>query len=124
MSNLINDPKLISAMQELGRGMKSPSDLAQLSRELLKITVEASLNAGMDGHIGYEKHSPDGYNTGNSRNGYNRKTLKGEHGVIEIETPRDRNGSFEPVFVAKNQTRLTKFDDQILLLYAKGTCDL
>lgn len=120
MSNLINDPKLISAIQELGRGLKSPSDLAKLSRELLKITVEASLNAEMDNHIGYEKHSPDGYNTGNSRNGYNRKTLKGDHGAIEIETPRDRNGSFEPVFVAKNQTRLTKFDDQILLLYAKG----
>jgi transposase-like protein len=120
MSDLIKDPKLISAMQELGRGLKSPSDLAKLSRELLKITVEASLNAEMDHHIGYEKHSPNGYNTGNSRNGYNRKTLKGDHGAIEIETPRDRNGSFEPVFVAKNQTRLTKFDDQILLLYAKG----
>jgi putative transposase len=120
MSDLIKDPKLISAVQELGRGLKSPSDLAKLSRELLKITVEASLNAEMDDHIGYAKHSPDGYNSGNSRNGYNRKTLKGEHGAIEIETPRDRNGSFEPVFVAKNQTRLTKFDDQILLLYAKG----
>jgi putative transposase len=120
MSDLIKDPKLISAMQELGRGLQSPSDLAKLSRELLKITVEASLNAEMDDHIGYAKHSPDGYNSGNSRNGYNRKTLKGEHGAIEIETPRDRNGSFEPVFVAKNQTRLTKFDDQILLLYAKG----
>jgi transposase-like protein len=120
MSDLIKDPKLISAMQELGRGLKSPSDLAKLSRELLKITVEASLNAEMDSHIGYEKHSPDGYNTGNSRNGYNRNTLKGEHGSIAIETPRDRNGSFEPVFVAKNQTRLTKFDDQILRLVAKG----
>ena len=108
MSDLIKDPKLISAMQELGRGLKSPSDLAKLSRELLKITVEASLNAEMDDHIGYAKHSLDGYNSGNSRNGYNRKTLKGDHGAIEIETPRDRNGSFEPVFVAKNQTRLTE----------------
>ena len=120
MSDLIKDPKLILAMQELGRGLKSPSDLAKLSREILKITVQASLNAEMDEHIGYTKHSPDGYNSGNSRNGYNRKTLKGDHGEIEIETPRDRNGSFEPVFVAKNQTRLTKFDAQILLLYAKG----
>ena len=51
MSDLINDPNLISAMQELGRGLKSPSDLAQLSRELLKITVEASLNAEMDAHV-------------------------------------------------------------------------
>jgi putative transposase len=120
MSDLIKDPKLISAMQELGRGLKSPSDLAQLSRELLKINIEASLNAEMDAHLGYNKHAPEGYNSGNSRNGYNRKTLKGEHGTVEIETPRDRNGCFEPVFVAKNQTRLTQFDDQILMLYAKG----
>ena len=120
MNDIIKDPKLILAMQELGKGLKSPSDLAKLSREILKITVQASLNAEMDEHIGYSKHSPEGYNSGNSRNGYNRKTLKGDHGEIEIDTPRDRNGSFEPVFVAKNQTRLTKFDDQILLLYAKG----
>ncbi len=120
MNDLIKDPKMISAIQELGRGLKSPADLAKLSREILKITVQASLNAEMDEHIGYSKHSPEGYNSGNSGNGYNRKTLKGDHGEIEIDTPRDRNGSFEPVFVAKNQTRLTKFDDQILLLYAKG----
>jgi len=120
MNDFIKDPKLISAMQDLGRGMKSPSDLAQLSREILSITVQAALNAEMDEHLGYSKHSPDGYNSGNSRNGYNRKTLKGDHGEIEIDTPRDRNGTFEPVFVAKNQTRLSKFDDQILLLYAKG----
>jgi transposase-like protein len=120
MNTLINDPKLIKAMQDLGRGLKTPSDLAQVSRELLKITVEAALNAEMDAHLGYNKHSPEGYNTGNSRNGYNRKTLKGDHGELEIATPRDRNSDFEPVFIEKNQTRLTKFDDQILLLYAKG----
>ena len=120
MSDIITDPKMISALQELGRGLKSQADLAKLSRELLKITVEASLNAEMEAHLGYSKHSPEGYNTGNSRNGYNRKTLKGDHGEIEISTPRDRNGEFEPIFVAKNQTRLTKFDDQILMLYAKG----
>jgi transposase-like protein len=96
MSDLINDPKLISAMQELGRGLKSPSDLAKLSRELLKITVEASLNAEMDDHIGYAKHALDGYNTGNSRNGYNRKTLKGDHGAIEIETPREVTAASSP----------------------------
>jgi transposase-like protein len=120
MSDLIKDPKLISAVQELGRGMKSPEDLAKLNRELLKITVEASLNAEMDAHLGYAKHALEGYNTGNSRNGFNRKTLKGDHGEVEIATPRDRSGNFEPVFVAKNQTRLTKFDDKILMLYAKG----
>jgi transposase-like protein len=120
MSDILTDPKLISAVQELSRGLKSPSDLAKLHKELLKITIEASLNAEMDAHLGYKKHSAQGHNTGNSRNGYNHKNLKGEHGEIEIATPRDRNGEFEPIFVAKNQTRLTKFDDQILMLYAKG----
>jgi putative transposase len=120
MSDIIKDLTLISALQELARGVKSERDLAALTQDLLKITVEASLNAEMDDHLGYAKHSPEGYGSGNSRNGYGTKKLKSGHGVIEIETPRDRNGSFEPQFVAKNQTRLSHFDDKILALYARG----
>lgn len=120
MSDIIKDPTIISALQDLARGVKSERDLAALTQDLLKITVEASLNAEMDAHLGYTKHSPGGYGSGNSRNGYGTKKLKSGHGIIEIETPRDRNGSFEPQFVAKNQTRLTHFDDKILTLYAKG----
>ena len=120
MSDIIKDPTIISALQDLARGVRSERDLAALTQDLLKITVEASLNAEMDAHLGYTKHSPDGYGSGNSRNGYGTKKLKSGHGIIEIETPRDRNGSFEPQFVAKNQTRLTHFDDKILTLYAKG----
>lgn len=120
MSDIIKDPTLISALQELAKGVKSERDLAALTQDLLKITVEASLNAEMDDHLGYPKHSPAGYGSGNSRNGYGTKKLKSGHGVIEIETPRDRNGSFEPQFVAKNQTRLSHFDDKILALYARG----
>jgi transposase-like protein len=120
MSDIIKDPTIISALQDLARGVKSERDLAALTHDLLKITVEASLNTEMDAHLGYTKHSPEGYGSGNSRNGYGTKKLKSGHGIIEIETPRDRNGSFEPQFVAKNQTRLTHFDDKILTLYAKG----
>ena len=116
MSNIINDPVLVTAIQDLARGIKSEADLSSLTRELLKITVEASLNAEMEAHLGYPKHSPTGHNSGNSRNGYGSKSLKGDHGVLEIETPRDRNGTFEPQFVRKNQTRLTHFDDKILTL--------
>jgi transposase-like protein len=71
---------MISALQDLARGLKSPNGLAVLSKELLKITVEASLNAEMEAHLG------------NSRNGYNRKTLKSNHGELEIATSHDRNG--------------------------------
>ncbi|MCX7102149.1 MAG: transposase [Methylobacter sp.] len=52
-------------------------------------------------HLGYPKHSPIGQNSGNSRNGYGKKSLKGDHGVLEIKTPRDRNGTFYPQFVSK-----------------------
>jgi putative transposase len=120
MSDIIKDPTMISALQDLARGVKSERDLAALTQDLLKITVEASLNAEMNEHLGYAKHSPEGYGSGNSRNGYGTKKLKSGHGIIEIETPRDRNGSFEPQLVTKNQTRLSHFDDKILTLYAKG----
>jgi putative transposase len=53
-------------------------------------------------------------------NGTSKKTLKGDHGEIEIETPRDRNGTFEPMMVKKGQRRITGMDEQILYLYAKG----
>ncbi len=58
--------------------------------------------------------------SGNSRNGVTRKTLKGDFGEVELETPRDRNGEFEPQIVQKNQTRWTGFDDKILSMYARG----
>jgi putative transposase len=71
-------------------------------------------------HLGYEKHDPEGNNSGNSRNGATLKTLKGDFGTVEIETPRDRNGEFEPRIVKKNQTRWAGFDDKILSMYSRG----
>jgi transposase-like protein len=120
MSDLLKDPEIIAALQTLGKNLKTPKELVNLNNELTKITIEAALNGEMNVHLGYGKHAPEGYNSGNSRNGYNRKTLKSEHGEIEIATPRDRNGKFAPVFVEKYQTRLGTLDSQILALYAKG----
>ena len=71
-------------------------------------------------HVGYPKHDPTGNNSGNSRNGGTKKTLKGDFGEIELTTPRDRNGSFEPKLVAKGQTRFTGFDDKIISMYSRG----
>lgn len=114
-------PEDIAALaQKIGREFKSEKDLADFTRQLTKMTVEAALSAEMDEHLGYEKHDPAGRGSGNSRNGRSSKTLKGDHGEVEIDTPRDRNGTFEPQLVRKGQTRLTQMDDQILALYAKG----
>jgi len=105
---------------ELAKKIKSEQDIAALSRQLLKLTVEQALNAELDAHLGYAKHAREGHGTGNSRNGYSTKTLKGDVGEVEIQTPRDRQGSFEPQLIGKGQTRLSEFDEQILTLYAKG----
>ena len=100
--------------------IKTEQDLANLTRELVKQTVEMALSRELDAHLGYTKHSPSGHNTGNSRNGTSRKTLQSEKGRIKIQTPRDRKGSFEPQLIKKGQTRLTLLDEQILSLYARG----
>ena len=117
----IEIPEDIAALaRKVGRQFKSEQDMADFSRLLKKITVEAALGGEIDDHLGYSKHEIRGRGTGNSRNGYSRKTLKGDHGEVEIDTPQDRNRSFEPQLVRKGQTRLIQFDDQILALYAKG----
>lgn len=105
---------------KLAKGVKSEQDLGDLTQKLVKLTVETALGAEMEAHLGYEKHDPAGRGSGNSRNGTSAKQLKGQHGAVEIDAPRDRVGSFEPQFVRKGQTRLTQMDDQILALYGKG----
>lgn len=116
----MNQKKLQALAEELAKDLKTPEDLSALSAQLTKITVEAALKAEMDNHLGYDKYGLDGHHTGNSRNGYSSKTLKGDHGEIDLQTPRDRNNSFEPQLIKKRQTRITGMDDQILSLYAKG----
>src|SRR5436309_3263697 len=91
-----------------------------LLKQLTKALVERAMEAELTTHLGYEKHNPAGYGSGNSRNGQSRKKLKGEFGEIEITVPRDRNASFEPQIVPKGETRFAGFDDKILSLYARG----
>lgn len=111
------DPQLIN---ELAKSIKREKDISALSKQLLKLTVERAMDAELEEHLGYEKHAVEGKNTGNSRNGYSPKRLKGDFGEVEINTPRDRNSTFEPQLIRKGQTRLTEFDEQILALYARG----
>ena len=85
---------------------------------LTKVTVERALNAELDDHLGYEKHEPSA--NSNKRNGTSSKTLRTEDGQFQLDTPRDRDGSFEPKLVKKSQTRFTPMDDKILFLYAQG----
>jgi len=120
MGIVMDEKEMRALAAELAKNIKTEKDLSDFSKQLKKMTVEAALGAEMEAHLGYAKHDPEGHHTGNSRNGYSSKTLKGDHGEVGIDVPRDRNGTFEPLLVRKGQTRLTEFDAQIYSLYAKG----
>ncbi|QMJ68981.1 IS256 family transposase [Escherichia fergusonii] len=114
----MDDKKLKALAAELAKGLKTEADLNQFSRMLTKLTVETALNAELIEHLGHEKNAPK---TGsNTRNGYSSKTLLCDDGEIELNTPRDRENTFEPQLIKKHQTRITHMDSQILSLYAKG----
>lgn len=112
--------KIREMAREMGKEIKSAEDLSGLMSEFLKMTVESALNAELSHHLGYDKHAVEGRKTGNSRNGFTSKSLRGTHGEEVIRAPRDRLGTFEPVIVKKGQTRITGMDEQIRYLYAKG----
>jgi transposase-like protein len=84
--------------------------------ELTKRLVERALEAELTAHVGYEKHAPEGRNRRNSRNGRAAKRVKSDTGEIEIDVPRDRDGTFEPQLVPKHRRRLAGFDDKVLSL--------
>src|SRR5207249_3218065 len=88
--------------------------------QLTKRLVERALEVELTDHLGFERHQEPPGGAGNTRNGSTPKTLGTEHGPVEIDTPRDRDGSFEPKLVRKRQRRFEGFDDKILALYSRG----
>ena len=110
-------------IDELLANYKKPEDIIGengLLKQLTKALLERAMNAELTEHLGYDKHDPVGNNSGNSRNGVTTKTLKGDFGAMSLETPRDRQGTFEPKIIGKGQTRFTGFDDKIISMYSRG----
>ena len=110
-------------LNELLKDYQKPEDILGqngLLKQLQKRLLEKAMGAELTVHLGYGKHDPAGKNSGNSRNGTSPKTLKGEFGNLDLATPRDRNGSFEPQIVAKGQRRFEGFDQAIISLYSRG----
>ena len=133
---------LKSQAEQLAREMATQvttlDDLNGLMRTMMKTALERMLNTEMDVHLG-RRAEPAGTNDNptpnppttnatenapaapkNRRNGHSQKTVSGDMGDLQLRTPRDRNGTFEPQLVAKGQRRLDGFDEKILALYAKG----
>ena len=115
----MNKKDLEAFARKAAKGIKTEKDLTDMRAMLTKVMVEAALSAELDDHLGYRKHEQS--SSDNSRNGgVTHKTVRTEDGQFELDTPRDRQGDFEPQLVKKHQTRFTSMDDKILFLYAQG----
>lgn len=114
------DPQVV---EYLLKQTKNPEDIFGdngLLKQLKKALTERILAGELTTELGYEKHAVVGNNSGNSRNGYTKKTLKTKDGDLEIEVPRDRHNQFEPKLIPKYQTRFDDLDDKIISLYSRG----
>ncbi len=99
---------------------KTEADVSKFLKQLHAQVLEKMLEGEMDAHLGYEKNSVTGNNTGNSRNGSYPKKIQTEHGESVISIPRDRNGQFEPIAVPKHESRGLSIEKLVISLYAKG----
>lgn len=120
MSTDKSSSDLNNLLESLSQQVDSEESLSAAVAKLQKMALERILEAEMSQHLGYEKHAPDGYDGGNSRNGSGRKTVILDSGAVELRVPRDRDGEFEPQVVKKGQRRLKGFDEKLISLYARG----
>ena len=111
--------KIRELLQEAN--ISSMADIQSLFRETIAEFMENGLEAELDEELGYSKYDFRNKETDNSRNGHSSKKLKTSFGDVEISTPRDRKGEFEPQLLKKNQTSISQdIEEKILSMYAKG----
>jgi len=114
----MNKKELSALVDQASKGITNEDDMAEAMKFIRKSFYEKALSAELDDHLGYKKNEvSDGNNT---RNGHSSKTVYSDSGALEIQTPRDRNGDFEPQAIKKRQTRLPLMDAKITYLYSKG----
>jgi len=112
--------KTLELARELSGSCSSSAELTSMLKRLFASSLEQMLEAELDEHLGYEKHEYVGRRSGNSRNGYGKKTVKSEWGESEIVVPRDRNGTFSPQVIKKGQERTDDIEARVLAMYSKG----
>ena len=124
---MTNQTDIKKLAEQMAGSMKSFDDIKDFQKQLMQSFIDTALEAEMEEHLGYPKHEKA--DKPNKRNGHTKKTVRSDTGDLEISTPRDREGSFDPVLVGKHQTRITGLDDKIIFHYrlsltscASGKC--
>jgi len=116
----MSDNDLFKIPEEVLKKIRTQKEFEDYFQQLYKQGVEALLKAEINEHLGYPKHDPAGKNSGNSRNGFSRKTLKTNLGEGPLEVPRDRNATFDPVVVPKHERMSSKIEHAIITMYSRG----
>ena len=94
ISIIMSENELFKIPEEALKKIKTQEEFEEFIQRLYKQGVEALLKAEINEHLGYPKHDPSGKNSGNSRNGFSKKTLKTNLGEVPLDVPRDRNSTF------------------------------
>ncbi|WP_313597645.1 IS256 family transposase [Psychrobacter sanguinis] len=115
---MTKETELKKLAEQMAKHVGSFEDIKAFQKQLMQSFIDTALEAEMEEHLGYPKHEKA--DKPNKRNGHTKKTVRSDTGDLEISTPRDREGSFDPVLVGKHQTRITGLDDKIISFYAKG----
>jgi putative transposase len=118
--DLLKESLLAHLPEDFFGQFKTMGELNNFMDTLFKRGVEHMLKSELSDHLGYDKYSKDGQNSGNNRNGTSRKLIKTPNGELQIEIPRDRNGSYEPIVVPKYQRVVDKIESVVISLYARG----
>lgn len=119
---MLTEQQLTDFNQSLSKA-KSFDDLMGKNgviKQIMKQALESMLEAEISEHLGYEKHSVKGNNTGNSRNGLTKKTVNYSEGAVTLDIPRDRNSDFTPIIIPKHCKSIGNIEDKIISMYAKG----
>ena len=116
----MNENELFKIPEEALKKIKTQAEFEAYMQELYKQGVEALLKAEINEHLGYPKHDASGKNSGNSRNGFSKKTLKTNLGEVPLDVPRDRNSTFDPIVVPKHERMSAKIEHAIITMYSRG----
>jgi len=116
----MSENELFKIPEEALKKIKTQAEFEAYMQELYKQGVEALLKAEINEHLGYPKHDASGKNSGNSRNGFSKKTLKTNLGEVPLDVPRDRNSTFDPIVVPKHERMSAKIEHAIITMYSRG----